>query len=45
MYRYADLCALTGGMENEKKANDAYKFVAEALPDRLHTYLNTHCRK
>ena len=38
MYRYADLCALTGGMENEKKANDAYKFVAEALPDRF-TYV------
>lgn len=35
MYRYADLCALTGGMENEKKANDTYKFVAEALPDRF----------
>ena len=38
MYRYADLCALTGGLENEKKANDAYKFVAEALPDRF-TYV------
>ena len=25
-------------MENEKKANDAYKFVAEALPDRF-TYV------
>lgn len=38
MYRYADLCALAGGMENEKKAHDTYKFVAEALPDRF-TYV------
>lgn len=38
MYRYADLCALAGGMENERKAHDIYEFVAESLPDRF-TYV------
>lgn len=35
MYRYADLCALTGGKENEQKAYDTYKWIAEILPDRF----------
>lgn len=33
LYRYADLCILTGGRENEQKAYDTYTFIAEALPD------------
>ncbi len=35
MYRYADLCALAGGKENEQKAYDTYKWIAEILPDRF----------
>lgn len=35
MYRYADLCALVGGKENEQKAYDTYKWIAEILPDRF----------
>lgn len=35
MYRYADLCALSGGKENEQKAYDTYKWIAEILPDRF----------
>lgn len=35
MYRYADLYALAGGKENEQKAYDTYKWIAEILPDRF----------
>lgn len=35
MYRYADLCTLAGGKENEQKAYDTYKWIAEILPDRF----------
>lgn len=35
MYRYADLCVLAGGKENEQKAYDTYKWIAEILPDRF----------
>ena len=35
MYRYADLCALAGGKENEQKAYDTYRWIAEILPDRF----------
>lgn len=35
MYRYADLCALAGEKENEQKAYDTYKWIAEILPDRF----------
>lgn len=35
MYRYADLCSLAGGKENEQKAYDTYKWIAEILPDRF----------
>lgn len=35
MYRYADLCALAGGKENEQKTYDTYKWIAEILPDRF----------
>lgn len=38
MYRYADLCTLAGGKENEQKAYDTYKWIAEILPDRF-TYV------
>lgn len=35
MCRYANLCALAGGKENEQKAYDIYKWIAEILPDRF----------
>lgn len=40
LYRYADVCILAGGRENEKKAYDTYAFIAEALPDDFRYVFN-----
>ena len=34
-YRFADLCMLAGGAENERKAYDICRSVAETLPDNF----------
>ena len=40
MYRYADLCTLAGGKENEQKSYDVYQWIAQILPDRFSYVLN-----
>nr|WP_122120209.1 tetratricopeptide repeat protein [Alistipes megaguti] len=45
MYRYADLCTLAGGAENERKSYDVYQWIARILPDRFPYVLNYTLRK